>query len=109
MRSGKLVHVITVQRVTRSINASGTPIDTWSYAGSLRAEVVERAAQDFLEKAGETSKVRVVFRTRYLEDLDAKDRISFDGQTFEIEELVRIGRRKGLELHCTQIAEETRT
>ncbi|EAQ23228.1 phage head closure protein [Roseovarius sp. 217] len=108
MRSGKLVHVIEVQRATSTVNAAGTPVDTWTPIATLRAEVVERATQDFLENAGEISTARTVFRTRFFNGLITTDRIAFDGHTFEVEEVTRIGRRTGLEIRCRQIAEETR-
>ena len=104
MRSGKLVHVIEVQRATTTISAAGTPSQTWTKTAVLRAEVVDRATQDFLENAGEASTSRVVFRTRFLNSLLTTDRIQFDGVTYEIEEISRIGRRSGLEIRCRQEA-----
>lgn len=109
MRSGKLCHVIEVLRATTAVNDAGTPVQTWAQVAVLRAELVERATQDFLENAGEISTARTVFRTRFFEGLLTTDRIGFDGQTFEIEELTRIGRRKGWEIRCRQVTEEARS
>ncbi|WP_297775609.1 phage head closure protein [uncultured Roseovarius sp.] len=108
MRSGKLVHVIEVHRATTTVNAAGTPTQNWTQVAVLRAEVVERATQDFLENAGEISTARTVFRTRFLDGLLTTDRIAFDGQTFEVEEVTRIGRRTGLEIRCREVAEDAR-
>lgn len=108
MRSGKLVHVIEVQRATTTVNAAGTPVQDWVKVAVLRAEVVERATQDFLENAGEASTARIVFRTRFFNGLVTTDRILFDGTTYEIEEVTRIGRRSGLEVRCREEAGETR-
>jgi SPP1 family predicted phage head-tail adaptor len=108
MRSGKLVHVIEVQRATTTVNAAGTPAQDWAKVAVLRAEVVERATQDFLENAGEASAARIVFRTRFYDGLLTTDRILFDGTTYEIEEVTRIGRRAGLEIRCREEAGEVR-
>lgn len=109
MRSGKLVHVIAVLRATTTVNDAGTPVQTWAQIAVLRAEIVERATQDFLENAGEISTARTVFRVRYLDGVLTTDRINFDGQHFEIEEISRIDRQKGLEIRCRQVTEEARS
>ncbi|MEQ8292764.1 MAG: phage head closure protein [Roseovarius sp.] len=109
MRSGKLVHVIAVLRATTTVNDAGTPVQTWAQVAVLRAELLERATEDFLHNAGEISTARTAFRTRFLADLLNTDRINFDGQHFEIEEITRIGRQKGLEIRCRQVTEEARS
>lgn len=100
--------MIEVQRATTTVNAAGTPVQDWVKVAVLRAEVVERATQDFLENAGEASTARIVFRTRFYDSLLTTDRILFDGTTYEIEEVTRIGRRTGLELRCREEAGEVR-
>ena len=100
MKAGKLVHVIQIQRVTDTVNDAGTPSRDWTSHIRLRAEVVRRSAEEFLTAGGEADEVTIVFRTRYVSDLTCEDRIAFDGDTFDIDEITRIGRRHGLELRC---------
>ena len=102
MRSGQLVHVIEIQRATATVNNAGTPTQTWAQIATLRAEVVERSTEEFLRAAGDTDETTVVFRTRYLDGITSNDRVSFDGGTYDLEEITRIGRRKGLELRCVE-------
>ncbi|MGR3494087.1 phage head closure protein [Citreimonas sp.] len=103
MKSGKLVHIIEIQRAAVVVNDAGTPTSTWSKVATLRAEVVENSAEEFLRNAGETTVTAAVFRTRFAEGITNDDRISFDGEAFDINRIVRIGRRHGLEFHCTRV------
>ena len=103
MRSGKLVHVIEIQRASVTVNDAGTPSSTWAKVATLRAELVERSTEEFLRNAGETSETTVVFRTRHLDGVTDEDRVSFDGAAYDIEEITRIGRRKGLEFRCREL------
>ncbi|MDM8167153.1 phage head closure protein [Roseovarius sp.] len=103
MRSGKLVHVIEIQRASVTVNDAGTPSSTWGKVATLRAELVERSTEEFLRNAGETSETTVVFRTRHLDGVTDEDRVSFDGAAYDIEEITRIGRRKGLEFRCREV------
>ena len=99
MRSGKLVHVIEIQSAIETVTATST----WQSFASLRAELVERSTEEFLRNAGETSETTIVFRTRFVAGIRDQYRVSFDGSTYGIEELVTIGRRKGLEIRCKEI------
>ena len=103
MKAGKLVHVIALHRASETVNAAGTPATTWTVYATLRAELVERSTEEFLRSAGETDETTIVFRTRFMEGVSNNDRVSFDGQGFDIREVTTIGRRKGLELRCVQV------
>ncbi|SDY18152.1 phage head closure protein [Citreimonas salinaria] len=103
MKSGKLAHVIEVQRAAVVVNDAGTPTSTWSKVATLRAEVVEESAEEFLRNAGETTVTAIVFCTRFAPDITDNDRISFDGEAYDIDKIVHIGRRRGLEFHCTRV------
>lgn len=103
MKAGKMAHVIEVQRATRTINDAGTPSTAWTRLATLRAEVVERSTEEFIRDGGAADEERIVFRTRFLEGITSDDRVTFDGQSYNIRELTRIGRRQGLELRCTAL------
>lgn len=100
MKAGKMVHVITMQRMTATVNAAGTPVQSWADLATLRAEKVEQTTAEFIRGHGASDETVVVFRTRFLADLTTADRISFRGQVFNIKELSPIERRRGLELRC---------
>lgn len=103
MRSGQLVHVIEIQRASVSVNDAGTPTPAWARVATLRAELVSRSAEEFLRGAGDTKETTLIFRTRFLSDVTSDDRVNFDGAAYDIQEITRIGRRKGLEIRCKEI------
>lgn len=100
MRAGKMVHVIEIQQAAVSINDAGTPEKTWAKIATLRAELLEQSAEEFLRNAGDTTITALVFRTRFVAGVTTDNRVSFDGAAYDIEEIVPIGRRRGLEIRC---------
>jgi len=100
MKAGKMVHVIDVQQASMTVNAAGTPVQTWSKLATLRAELIEQSTEEFLRGAGDTGVTTLAFRTRHVSGITTDHRVSFDGAAFDIEEIVAIGRRRGLELRC---------
>lgn len=103
MRAGKMVHVIEIQQASMTVNAAGTPVQTWSKLATLRAELIEQGTEEFLRGAGDTSVTTLAFRTRHVGGITTDHRVSFDGAAFDIEEIVPIGRRRGLELRCKEV------
>jgi len=106
MRAGKLVHMVQVQRATSGINEYGTPVDAWANLVKLRAEILERTASEFINAQGAGDKAVIVFRTRFVADLNNADRVQFDGQDYNIKEITPIGRKKGLELRCQKLGDD---
>ena len=103
MKAGKMVHVVSIERATSTISPAGTPVTTWAAVATLRAEIVEQQAEEFLRNAGDTTVATIVFRTRFLAGVTDEDRVSFDGEAFDIDRIVPIGRRRGLELRCKAV------
>ena len=106
MRAGKLRNMIRVQRATMGVNDFGTPSPVWTDHLKLRAEVVERSASEFLTGEGAVDEARIVFRTRFVEDVTRADRVAFDGVNWNIRETAEVGRREGLELRCVADRED---
>ena len=103
MRAGKMVHVIEVQRATTNISEAGTPVPDWVAVATLRAEIVEQQAEEFLRNAGDTTVATIVFRTRFLPGITDEHQVRFDGEAFDIDRIVPIGRRRGLEFRCKAV------
>ena len=100
MRAGKLVHVITLQRVSgTTISDAGTPTDTWSDLATLRAERVDQSTEEFMRAAGATDETAVIFRTRWIDGVTNADRVMFGGEAFNLRAVVPFG-RNGMELRC---------
>lgn len=99
MRAGLMDSVIDVQRATRSVNANGTPSETWTTFVSLRAQVLQQVTEEFIRgSAGASDETTVVFRTWWHHGITLADRILFDGTLHNIKEIKPIGRRAGLEI-----------
>lgn len=103
MKSGRLVHVLTVQRATHGTNDAGTPTTTWADVATLRAERVEQATTEFIRNYGAADETVIVFRTRFLAGVTNADRIAFEGEAFNIKEISPIGRKRGLEFRCVRL------
>lgn len=104
MKAGRMAHVIEVQQAAVSINEAGTPETSWSAFATLRAELVELATEEYLRGAGDTDVTAVVFRTRYLAGIMTGHRVRFDGGAYDLEQIITLGRRGGLELRCKAVA-----
>jgi SPP1 family predicted phage head-tail adaptor len=105
MRAGKRDRRVVIERVVISRDAFNAPVETWVplppvWAGKVNKPGAERfAAQEVSGLAVRT------FEIRYRRDLTVKDRIVYDGRTWNITDVREIGRRKGIEIDCVARAE----
>lgn len=104
IKAGKLDRQITITRETETVAASGAVSKAWATVATVRAELVQRGADEYLAGFGEAETGGAVFRIRYLAGLTTGDRVTFDGETYDIDEIAELGRRRGLELRCSQVA-----
>lgn len=101
MRAGKLDRTIAVERKTETVTPSGSVVTAWTNLATVRAEIVQQSASEFLTGFGEAEAGTVIFRIRYLPDITTADRVTYAGQVYDLKEIVEIGRRRGLELRAT--------
>lgn len=100
MEAGKLNRFITVQRKTETVSASGAVTETWADLMAVRAEVREPTAEEIAGGFGEAEAQTVVFIVRWHPSpITTGDRILFAGRTYDLKEIVEIGRRNGWKLH----------
>lgn len=104
IRSGKLDRQITIERQTETVTPSGAVSKAWAEIATVRAEVVQQTATEFLTGLGEAENGTVVFRIRYLAGITTADRITFDGLAYDLKEIVENGRRRALELRTVVAA-----
>lgn len=101
MRAGKLDRRITLERFTSTPDAYNEPVLTWT-ALATRAASYEPLSDGEKFSASETAantSARFVIRySAAVADLDPKDRLVFDGVTYEIVRVKHIGRREGIEI-----------
>lgn len=99
IRAGKLDRQIVIERETETVAESGSVSKAWAAFATVRAELVQRGAEEFLAGFGEAENGSAVFRIRYVTGITTADRVHFDGVVYQIDEIVELGRKRGLELH----------
>ncbi|WP_306113274.1 MULTISPECIES: phage head closure protein [unclassified Roseovarius] len=104
LKSGKLDRQITIERQTETVAASGAVSKVWATVATIRAELVQRSAKEFLTGYGEAETGSLVFRTRYHPGLNitTADRVTFDGDAYDIDETAILGRRRAQELRVVR-------
>lgn len=100
MKAGKLDRTITIDRVTTTVDEYGTPVEGWANVATVRAQRVKLTTDEFLRAFGTTSEAIAVFRIRHMDGLTLADRVTCDGETFDLKAVEPLGRREGLELRC---------
>lgn len=103
MRAGNLDRVIIIQRATTVIGLNGTPVETWATIATLRAQLITTTTDEYIRGDGASTERIVVFRTLYIDNVTASDRISYETQAFTIKQIKEIGRRKALEFRAERI------
>ena len=103
MRAGKMDRTITIQALSTTVDAAGTPSLTWTTFATRRAEIVQATTAEYLRAYGETDALAVIFRIRWLSGLTTDHRVQYDGRNLNIREITEIGRRRGLELRCDEV------
>lgn len=100
MRAGNLDRIITIDRVTTVVDDYGTPVEGWATVATLRAELIQSSAQEFIRAYGATTDTIAIFRTRFLDGVTTADRVTYASRAYDVKEIKEIGRRAGLELRC---------
>ena len=98
LQAGKLDRQITIERATQGTqNAIGTPAQTWTTVYTPRAQVISISGAEIVKSGAERAVRLARFVVRWL-NLDMKDRVVYDGLTWNIIHLREIGRREGVEI-----------
>ena len=98
MQAGQLTTIITLHRETETISASGSVAKTWANLATIRAEIVQQTATEFLTGYGTAEDRSMIFRVRYRPGITTADRVSYAGKVYNLKDITEIGRRRGLEL-----------
>lgn len=104
MRAGKLDRSINIERETETVTPSGSVRKEWQAIATMRAEIVQQSAAEFLTGYGEAENGTIIFRVRYYPGITTADRVSYDGAAYNLKEIKEIGRRRGLELRGVAVS-----
>ncbi len=103
MMAGKLDREIVIQSLANTVDDYGTPVETWTTFATVRAQVVQLTASEFLRSFGASSETAIIFRIRYLVGVTLAHRVSYNGGLYNLKEIKEIGRRRILELRCLKV------
>ena len=104
MRSGQLHHKITIRTFDdHALDDYGVATPSWSDVATVRAELLQQTAKEFLASQGASETISLVFKTRFVRDVSNADQILFEGKEYNIKEVAIIGRNRGLELRAEEV------
>lgn len=112
MRAGPLDRRITLQRYSFTTDpGSGEQVKTWSTLGpaSISAAALPVSDSERVASAEVSAEITMRFQIRYdpaWDDLNPKDRVSYDNKSFDIVGVKELGRREGLEISAIARADE---
>lgn len=100
MRAGKLDRIITIERVTTTVDEYGAPQEGWTTVATVRAQLIQSSVEEFIRAYGATSDTIAIFRIRYLDGLTLADRVTYASRAYDLKEIKELGRREAVELRC---------
>jgi len=104
LSAGDLDRRVTLERFTTTVDSFNEPVKAWGVL-AVRAASYEPIKDGERFRAGETAataSARFVIRySAAVANLNPKDRLTFDGDTWQILHVKEIGRREGLEITAT--------
>ncbi len=108
MDAGRLDRRVELRRATTTYDSFNAPISTWATLQKVWAEA-KPVLDGEKQQAGQTLASKSYrFTIRYstdVADLDPRDRLLFDGRTYEINAVKEMDRRRWLEITATAKAE----
>lgn len=102
IRAGKLDRQITIERQNETVLPSGSVVREWTPIATVRAELVQQSAEEYLTGYGAAEQERLLFRIHYLRGITTADRVIYAGQPHDLKEIVELGRRRALELRVVR-------
>lgn len=106
--AGRLDRRIVIERATYTQNAMGEQVPTWAPLATVWAEATPLSDGERIRAAEVSAEISMRFVIRWsplVEDVNPKDRVSYDGRIWNLWGVKEIGRREGLELTAGARAE----
>jgi SPP1 family predicted phage head-tail adaptor len=99
MLAAQLDQRVTIERLTNSVDALGTPVKTWATLAEVAANVKEGTgnnAKSFNSNSEvEGHSFMTIFKIRHLLNFGYDCRIVFDGEQYEIKAIEKLRRLEG--------------
>lgn len=98
MQAGRLDRKVTIQVNTPTKDDFGGEADSWGTLAIVWAEITQVSGRETFEADQIAAVAQVRFRIRYRSDVTAKNRISYNGNLYNIHHAAELGRGDGLDL-----------
>lgn len=108
LTSGELDRRIQIMRGTETVNGLNEPVVTWAVLSEVWAGKADVSDGERLRAKEINATITTRFHIRWsqkVRDVDARDRVRFDGFEYDIMAVKEIGRRKGIEISAAARAE----
>lgn len=110
LSAGKLDRRLRLERATTIQDAgSGQDVETWQLLATVWGSWRRASARETLASAEVTAAVTDIFEVRWsqqVRELGPKDRVVYDGKTYDIVEATEIDRRVGIRIAATARADQ---
>jgi SPP1 family predicted phage head-tail adaptor len=109
MKPEKLDRRVTIQRFALTRGPNNEPVETWSDLATVWASKADVSDGEKLRAAQVGSVLTTRFVCRWssdIQDVNAKDRLRFDGKTFDVVGVKEIGRHEGIEITAARASDE---
>ena len=100
MRAGTLDRQITIEALATVQDGFGDPVESWTALATVWAQMLPLRGTERFQAQQFDAELTTRFRIRYRDDVSELMRIVFDGDSYEIEAVIEVGRREGLELRA---------
>lgn len=101
MKATGRIRLITIERATMAQDATGQDIETWATLAQVYAEKLDVSDSERIAAAEVSANITARFRLLWSEaydDVNPKDRITFEGKTYDIFGVKEIGFHEGIEI-----------
>jgi SPP1 family predicted phage head-tail adaptor len=104
LQAGAMDRRIALQQATVTYDALNNPTETWATLATVWASKEDLSDSERVAAAEVGAAMTTRFRIRYslkVSGINPKDRLTFDGNTYEVVNTKEIGRREGIEITAT--------
>lgn len=109
MEAGALDRRITLQQYGITYDGDNQPIEGFTDLATVWASVQHASDGERVRAAEVGATITIRFQIRYssvVATVNPKDRVVYDGKTFDISAVKELGRREGLEISAAAAADE---
>jgi len=91
---------IVIQSLTKTPDAYGALIETWTTFATVQAKKKDIRGDEYFAAKQMNAKVDAIFTIRYLSGVLETMRISYDSKFWDIRSINELGRRDGMEIYA---------